>query len=315
MVKLTIDPALRTLLEAIEAWPSAVSQAQTAALKSRRAGNLPVLPLGADRRGGASAGGPAGAGAAAGSSRRSNRHGQAEAEADAGHHMDAEQLEDEHDREILRQEEEEERLEALEAQEKAAARNSPRNPSTVRLSSSLRAPHGGARLSSMASGVPQRDDSTRRSVLGPELGPGVYPTTVQAMATHDPQRASVVFRSKAPQRPKGFGNVGEAPAPDSMYANLASPVKPYPKVHGGNEFISTTCRFGTAAHFESVLLQQQPVARRRPTPYWQGAPVWEAPFANQPKLPGVQFPPPADHRERLAAARASLQQPEQAEGE
>ena len=34
----------------------------------------------------------------------------------------------------------------------------------------------------------------------------------------------------------------------------------HPKVHGGNEFISTTCRFGTAAHFESVLLQQQPVA-------------------------------------------------------
>lgn len=303
-----IDPSLRALIEAIEAWPSAVSQAQTAALKSRRADNLPVLPLGSGRpRNHAHAAAPQRP-----SSRRSANRSRGSIEAGEGDTLgsgaeDAEAAEDARDRELLLQEEEAEHLEMQRAQEKAKQRR-PGGVALfppVKLSSSLRAPPRRP-LSSMASAVPQREDPSRVSELGPELGPGVYATTIQAMATRDPERESVIFRSRMAQRPKGFGTVGETPAPDSMYANISSPTKPYPKVHGGTQFSSTTHRFDHTAYYESLQLRQKPRARRRETPYWQGAPMWDGPFSQQPKPSGVQFPPPANHAERLAAARASL---------
>ena len=161
----------------------------------------------------------------------------------------------------------------------------------LKLTTSLRAPVS-RRMSSMVSGVPQRDEEWRRSALGPALGPGSYATTVEALNVREPTRQSQNFRSDVNQRPPRVGLVGEPNAPEGMYAHSSMPHKPYPLVPSSAiaTFKSVGYRFGADGYLKSVLQTPTPV-RRRAT-------------ASVPQWHGLQVP--SDHAERLAAARASL---------
>ena len=171
-----------------------------------------------------------------------------------------------------------------------------------RLSSSLRAP-ASRRLSSMASTVPQRDQSWRRSAIGPGLGPGAYDMRPGGVEVRDAVRHTDVFRSNVPQRPDNLGRAGEV-VPESMYAHSCKPHKPK-AILGVSPFNSTTLRFGVDGHLQAVRVQQRPTPRRRTTSRYQGAPKWDAPYS-EPQPPPLEVP--LDHEERLAAARALLAQ-------
>ena len=242
MVVHTLSPDLMKLIDAIEAWPSAVSAIQKSV--KPRTHSIP----------------------AAGSS------GAIEAAEDGG---DGEEEEEE--------------------EEFATRRAGPPPRLNVKLTSSLRA-QATHRMSSMASAVPQRQQDWRHSALGPSLGPGSYATTVEGCEVRDLARKSHFYRSDAPARAKNLGLVGEPPAPDGMFANTTSPRKPYAQLHGANPFQSCTYRFGADAHLKGLVLQQKraPPHRAMLTPQWTDAPE--------------QLVIPADHAERLAAARASIKQ-------
>ena len=239
-----LNPDLRQLIEAIEAWPTVVSHAQRAAQK------------------------PNARGAAA-----------APVQGGAPYPEDAE-----------------------EGEEVEEARRAVAPAPVPRLSSSLRAP-ASRRLSSMASTVPQRDQSWRRSAIGPGLGPGAYDTRPGGVEVRDAVRHTDVFRSNVPQRPDNLGRAGEV-VPESMYAHSCKPHKPK-AILGVSPFNSTTLRFGVDGHLQAVRVQQRPTPRRRTTSRYQGAPKWDAPYS-EPQPPPLEVP--LDHEERLAAARALLAQ-------
>ena len=260
---LGVAPELRSLIEAIEQWPSNVSHARAAAEKA--AGKQP---------------------ASTSSAAPIVVTGDADLE-NAG----------------------DEPPDALDHHLQSVSNTSSMQPQRkLALTSSLRGPNK-RHLSSMVSAAPQRDEEWRRSALGPELGPGSYTTSIEAMREFGtPGRVQPKFASTIPQRPKNLGLVGEPPPPDGMYTHSSAPTKVMPAIHGGATFRSLGARFDEQSYLNSIRLGQQPKIPRREITHWHRAPTWEGPFrAIDGTAEGQVLPPGPDHEERLAAARASVQ--------
>ena len=164
-----------------------------------------------------------------------------------------------------------------------------------KLTTSLRAPKS-HRLSSMASGQPQRKDEWHQSTTGPELGPGSHTVPVEAMVTFNPGKRSVPFASRA-QRPGGATGAALSAGDSGVGSRYDASTKPSaadtPHIPGPSGFASITNRFDEAEHLRGVLLSQTPA---RSAPPVQHPPAWE----------GTTIVIDAGHAERLKAARESV---------
>lgn len=165
------------------------------------------------------------------------------------------------------------------------------------------------KLPAMASAVPQRAEEWRHKCVGPALGPGVYSAShvlAESLRTIRPERRSPAFASKV-RRPGGFGalNGRGKHTPNSYYAHNSDPAATVPPANGGRSFRCILDRFDGTEYLRSLSLQQRPPPQRRVSPYYHGAPVWDAAFdaAYAPLLADD------DHAYRLAKARANAQTP------
>ena len=251
-----IEADLRALIEAIEAWPTQVEQAQRSAAQRRRPLARPVEDDGADADGGSSDGSPS---------------------------IEQDPLDD----------------------DEHASKAAP--APALQLTSSLKHNPVAARLSSMASAVP-RYQVPWAPAANAALGPGIYDhKTVEAVRTHDPVRRSRPFANAAPARPGFPPREGVA---DAQYAHSSWPE---PAAHGLGEgraarasapsFVSLRDRFDEAEYLRTVRLLKLQTPKRHATAAGGSTPSWRAYGAPSEPL----LPPPPDHAERLAAARASAQ--------
>jgi len=257
MVVHALSPDLRKLIDAIEAWPSTVSQARASAMKVST-GHVDAEMVGAAL---------------------TDKAAEAAACAEEG----AEDGDDDEE----------------DGEEEEGGKKRVVATPVVKLTSSIRA-HPSHRLSSMASAVAQRDEVWRHSELGPNIGPGAYPTTTVSMRVYEPAKRSQTFRSTVAPRPRFLGLNGEPNLPDGKYAHSAMPRKPYGAVPGTSPFHSVSYRFDASGYLKS---QQTLQAEYRPSRGVHTAPGWDGPHGAAAPAPLYV---PHDHAARLAAARASL---------
>lgn len=156
-------------------------------------------------------------------------------------------------------------------------------------------------LSSMTSTVPQRTNEWRQKSVGPWLGPGVHSAPhvcESSMRTFRPQMKSPAFASKV-KRPRGLGVNGRSRTiPDSYYAHNSNPTVSSTPTNGARSFHCLLDRFDGPEYMRSLSLQQRPPPPRRVSPYYHGAPVWDAPFEAYAPLLADD-----DHAYRLQRAR------------